>query len=80
MYFGLTNAPTTFVDLMNRVCRPMLDQSVIVFIDDTLAYVVDTRVVEKRSTFVSNVPVVCDFTDVFPKELPSVPLERQVEF
>ena len=36
--FGLTNAPSTFMDLMNRVCRPMLDRSVIVFIDDILVY------------------------------------------
>ena len=36
--FGLTNAPAAFVDLMNRVCRPMLDRSVIVFIDDILVY------------------------------------------
>ncbi|KAD6119725.1 hypothetical protein E3N88_10996 [Mikania micrantha] len=38
MSFGLTNAPAAFVDLMNRVCRPMLDRSVIVFIDDILVY------------------------------------------
>ncbi|GJX24897.1 putative reverse transcriptase domain-containing protein, partial [Tanacetum coccineum] len=38
MPFGLTNAPTIFMDLMNRVCRPMLDKSVIVFIDDILVY------------------------------------------
>ncbi|KAI3805406.1 hypothetical protein L1987_27757 [Smallanthus sonchifolius] len=38
MSFGLTNAPSAFMDLMNRVCRPMLDRSVIVFIDDILIY------------------------------------------
>ena len=38
MPFGLTNAPTVFMDLMNRVCRPMRDRSVIVFIDDILVY------------------------------------------
>ena len=36
--FGLTNAPVAFMDLMNNVCRPMLDQSVIVFIIDILVY------------------------------------------
>ena len=38
MPFGLTNAPTIFINLMNRVCRPMLDRSVNVFIDDILVY------------------------------------------
>nr|GEZ29267.1 putative reverse transcriptase domain-containing protein [Tanacetum cinerariifolium] len=36
--FGLTNVPTVFMDLMNRVCRPYLDKFVIVFIDDILIY------------------------------------------
>ncbi|KAJ9546732.1 hypothetical protein OSB04_019275 [Centaurea solstitialis] len=38
MPFGLINALAAFMDLMNRVCRPMLDRSVIVFIDDILVY------------------------------------------
>ena len=38
MLFGLTNAAAAFMDFMNRVCRPMLDRSVIVFIDDILVY------------------------------------------
>ena len=38
MSFGLTNAPTAFMDLMNRVFRPYLDRFAIVFIDDILVY------------------------------------------
>ena len=38
MSFGLTHALAAFMDLMNRVCSPMLDRSVIVFIDDILVY------------------------------------------
>ncbi|KAH0655313.1 hypothetical protein KY285_030195 [Solanum tuberosum] len=38
MSFGLTNAPTTFMDLMNKVFKQYLDLFVIVFIDDIIIY------------------------------------------
>ena len=38
MLFKLTYAPALFMDLMTWVCWPMLDRSLIVFIDDILVY------------------------------------------
>ena len=38
MSFGLTNTPTSFLDLMKRVFRNYLDSFVIVFVDDIFVY------------------------------------------
>lgn len=38
MLFGLINAPTVFMSLMNRVYYPYLDKFIIMFIDDILVY------------------------------------------
>jgi hypothetical protein len=38
MPFGLMNASSVFMDLMNRVFHKYLDSFVVVFIDDILVY------------------------------------------
>ena len=42
-----------------------------------LAYVVDTEKVEPSS---SDIPVICDYSDVFPEEFPGLPPRREIEF
>ena len=48
MPFGLTNASAAFMDLMNRVFHPYLDQFVMVFINDILVYSKDAQEHEHR--------------------------------
>lgn len=43
MSFGLTNFPTHFMVLLNRVFKPFIDIYVIVLIDDILIYSQDAR-------------------------------------
>ena len=38
MQFGVTNAPTVFMDYINQIFRPYLDKFVMVFINDILIY------------------------------------------
>ncbi|KAG8474873.1 hypothetical protein CXB51_031615 [Gossypium anomalum] len=42
-----------------------------------LAFVLNTQVSESK---IESVPVVCEFIDVFPDELPGISLERKIEF
>ncbi|KAI3704122.1 hypothetical protein L1987_74335 [Smallanthus sonchifolius] len=42
-----------------------------------LAYVIDDRMKTKE---LKDVPVVCNFPEVFPEDLPGLPLDREIEF
>ncbi len=42
-----------------------------------LAFVTDTRAEEKS---IDQVPIVREYVDVFPEELPGLPPEREIEF
>jgi hypothetical protein len=43
MSFGLTNAPTHFMYLMNSIFMAKLDKFVVVFIDEILVYSKDKK-------------------------------------
>ena len=44
------------------------------------SYLAVVRNVEAETGAVENVPVVCEFPDVFPEKLPGLPPEREIEF
>ena len=43
MLFGLTNAPVAFMDLINRVFHPYLNQFLVVFINEIFVYSKDAQ-------------------------------------
>jgi hypothetical protein len=48
MSFGLTNAPTYFMTMMNKVFMEYLDKFIVVFIDNILIYSKDDKEHEKH--------------------------------
>ncbi|XP_062103669.1 uncharacterized mitochondrial protein AtMg00860-like [Humulus lupulus] len=49
MSFGVTNAPISFMDLMNRVFNDHLDKFVVMFINDILIY---SRIEEEHAEYI----------------------------
>ncbi|KAJ9545007.1 hypothetical protein OSB04_024714 [Centaurea solstitialis] len=64
MSFGLTNALAAFMDLMNRVCKPYLDEFVIVFIDDILIY---SKTAEEHGEHLRNVLEILKLEQLYAK-------------
>jgi len=64
MPFGLTNDPPRFMDLLNRVFKPYLDQFVLVFMDDILVH---SRTPEEHASYLREVLVVLRKNKLYAK-------------
>jgi hypothetical protein len=75
--FGLTNAPATFMTLMNDVFRKYLDQFVIIYLDDILIY---SKSKEKHITHVRKVLDVLRTHKLYAKISKCEFFQKQVEY
>ena len=48
--------------------------------DEALVFLLMVTLSMESQAVIANFPVVCDFPEVFPDEIPSAPPEREVEF
>ncbi|KAE8656709.1 hypothetical protein F3Y22_tig00116997pilonHSYRG00207 [Hibiscus syriacus] len=65
MPFGITNAPTTFCTLMNKVLQPFLDQFVVVYLDDIVIY---SKTLEEHIEDLKQVFLVLRDNELYVKE------------
>nr|GEV18903.1 putative reverse transcriptase domain-containing protein [Tanacetum cinerariifolium] len=72
MPFSLANRLAVFMDLMNRVCKPYLDEFVIVFIDDILIYSKSKREHEEHIKVILELLKKEEFIHVDPAKIESI--------
>lgn len=75
--FGLTNAPATFMHLMNDIFRPFLDRFVLVFLDDILIY---SKNEEEHQIHVNQVLELLRKNKLYAKESKCELFQTRVEF
>ena len=75
--FGLTNAPATFMRLMNETFGEQLDDFVIVFLDDILIF---SRTIEEHEQHVRTVLEILRREKLFAKESKCELFKTEVEF
>jgi len=75
--FGLTNAPATFMHLMNETFRPLLDECVLVFLDDILIY---STTLDEHEQHVRKVLSILREQKLYAKESKCEMFKDEVEF
>ncbi len=75
--FGLTNAPGTFMHLMHQAFRPLLDSSVLVFLDDILIF---SKTLEEHERHVAEVLAILRREKLYAKESKCELFKTDVEF
>jgi hypothetical protein len=75
--FGLTNAPATFMHLMQTIFRPFLDDFVIVFLDDILIY---SKTLEEHKKHIEQVLELLRQNKLYAKKSKCEFFKRSIEF